>query len=137
MAGDIDPTGGRKNALDAFLESKVQEGFARTALWRRCFPLAAEHSVAVPTSLTARIDALTSDVKSLRDWFIVHPHGPRGHLIRRIANVEDNGEVRLKIKWASDADVEPVFSTDLSALDAAMRDYVREVVALIEMRPLG
>ncbi len=27
MAGDIDPTGGRKNALDAFLESKVQEGF--------------------------------------------------------------------------------------------------------------
>ena len=27
MAGDIDPTGGRKNALDAFLDSKLQEGF--------------------------------------------------------------------------------------------------------------
>ena len=28
MAGAIDPTGGRKSALDAFLEKKVQEGFA-------------------------------------------------------------------------------------------------------------
>jgi hypothetical protein len=27
VAGEIDPTGGRKNALDAFLESKLQEGF--------------------------------------------------------------------------------------------------------------
>ena len=27
MAGEIDPTGGRKDALDAFLESKLQEGF--------------------------------------------------------------------------------------------------------------
>ena len=27
VAGQIDPTGGRKNALDAFLESKLQEGF--------------------------------------------------------------------------------------------------------------
>jgi hypothetical protein len=27
LAGEIDPTGGRKNALDAFLESKLQEGF--------------------------------------------------------------------------------------------------------------
>jgi len=27
MAGAIDPTGGRKDALDAFLETKVQEGF--------------------------------------------------------------------------------------------------------------
>lgn len=28
MAGEIDPTGGRKDALDAFLETKLQEGFA-------------------------------------------------------------------------------------------------------------
>jgi hypothetical protein len=27
MAGQIDPTGGRKDALDAFLETKLQEGF--------------------------------------------------------------------------------------------------------------
>jgi hypothetical protein len=27
MAGAIDPTGGRKDALDAFLEMKLQEGF--------------------------------------------------------------------------------------------------------------
>jgi hypothetical protein len=27
VAGEIDPTGGRKDALDAFLESKLQEGF--------------------------------------------------------------------------------------------------------------
>jgi hypothetical protein len=27
VAGEIDPTGGRKNALDAFLETKLQEGF--------------------------------------------------------------------------------------------------------------
>jgi hypothetical protein len=27
MAGEIDPTGGRKDALDAFLESKLDEGF--------------------------------------------------------------------------------------------------------------
>jgi hypothetical protein len=27
VAGEIDPTGGRKNALDAFLESKLEEGF--------------------------------------------------------------------------------------------------------------
>lgn len=27
MAGEIDPTGGRKDALDAFLETKLQEGF--------------------------------------------------------------------------------------------------------------
>jgi hypothetical protein len=27
VAGEIDPTGGRKNALDAFLEAKLQEGF--------------------------------------------------------------------------------------------------------------
>ena len=27
MAGDIDPTGVRKDALDAFLETRVQEGF--------------------------------------------------------------------------------------------------------------
>ena len=27
MAGEIDPTGGRKNALDAFLEAKVKQGF--------------------------------------------------------------------------------------------------------------
>ena len=27
MAGEIDPTGFRKRALDAFLETKVQEGF--------------------------------------------------------------------------------------------------------------
>jgi hypothetical protein len=27
VAGEIDPTGGRKTALDAFLESKLEEGF--------------------------------------------------------------------------------------------------------------
>ena len=27
MAGDIDPTGARKDALDAFLETRVREGF--------------------------------------------------------------------------------------------------------------
>ena len=27
VAGAIDPTGGRKDALDAFLEAKLQEGF--------------------------------------------------------------------------------------------------------------
>ena len=27
VAGEIDPTGGRKSALDAFLESKLKEGF--------------------------------------------------------------------------------------------------------------
>jgi hypothetical protein len=27
MAGAIDPTGGRKEALDAFLEAKLREGF--------------------------------------------------------------------------------------------------------------
>ena len=27
VAGAIDPTGGRKDALDAFLETKLQEGF--------------------------------------------------------------------------------------------------------------
>jgi hypothetical protein len=27
VAGEIDPTGGRKDALDAFLEAKLQEGF--------------------------------------------------------------------------------------------------------------
>ena len=27
MAGGIDPTGGRKDALEAFLDAKVQEGF--------------------------------------------------------------------------------------------------------------
>ena len=27
MAGEIDPTGGRKRALDAFLETRLQEGF--------------------------------------------------------------------------------------------------------------
>jgi hypothetical protein len=27
VAGEIDPTGGRKHALDAFLEFKLQEGF--------------------------------------------------------------------------------------------------------------
>ena len=27
MAGAIDPTGGRKDALDAFLKTKLQEGF--------------------------------------------------------------------------------------------------------------
>lgn len=107
--------------------------------------LAAEHSVVVPTSLTERIDALTRDVKNLRDRFIVHPHGPRGHLIRRVARVEDSGEVRLRIKWAPptredfDAGLEGavVSSADFSSLDAAVRDYVREVVALIETgRPL-
>jgi hypothetical protein len=28
VAGEIDPTGRRKDALDAFLETKLQEGFA-------------------------------------------------------------------------------------------------------------
>jgi hypothetical protein len=27
LAGEIDPTGGRKKALEAFLETKLQEGF--------------------------------------------------------------------------------------------------------------
>ena len=27
MAGDVDPTGGRKDALDVFLEAKLREGF--------------------------------------------------------------------------------------------------------------
>jgi hypothetical protein len=27
VAGEIDPTGGRKDALDAFLETRLQEGF--------------------------------------------------------------------------------------------------------------
>jgi hypothetical protein len=27
VAGEIDPTGGRKDALDAFLETKLREGF--------------------------------------------------------------------------------------------------------------
>ncbi len=27
MAGEIDPTGGRKDALDAFLEARLNEGF--------------------------------------------------------------------------------------------------------------
>ncbi len=27
MAGEIDPTGGRKDALDAFVESKLKQGF--------------------------------------------------------------------------------------------------------------
>jgi hypothetical protein len=27
LAGEIDPTGRRRNALDAFLESKLKEGF--------------------------------------------------------------------------------------------------------------
>ena len=27
MAGEIDPTGGRKDALDAFVEAKVKQGF--------------------------------------------------------------------------------------------------------------
>jgi hypothetical protein len=27
MAGEIDPTGGRKHALDAFLETKLREGY--------------------------------------------------------------------------------------------------------------
>jgi len=44
-----------------------------------------------------------------------------------------------EIKWASrtDADgtVGRVFSEDISALDASLTDYIREVVALIEARP--
>jgi hypothetical protein len=28
MTGEIDPTGGRKDALDAFLETKLEQGFA-------------------------------------------------------------------------------------------------------------
>jgi hypothetical protein len=58
VAGEIDPTGARKNALDAFLESKLQEGFeiethtdthaivvAKESVWSRFRPRGANRYV--------------------------------------------------------------------------------------------
>ena len=101
--------------------------------------VAEDHGVVVPDHLMAHIGELTNDVKVIRDRFIVHPSGPYGHLIRRIASVEPDGVVRLKIKWASrtaegETGLEPVTSADFAELDTSIKRYVREVVALIERR---
>lgn len=96
----------------------------------------AEHGHQTPSSLLRRIQDLTRDVKDIRDRHIVHPSGPRGHLIRRIAALDDSGEVRLKIKWAARDDdpdeVDPVLSEDFARIDDAVRSYVREVVSFIQ-----
>lgn len=100
--------------------------------------IAAEHGVTVPAGFLASVDRLTQDVKGIRDRFVVHPSGPRGHLIRRVPEVGQDGVVRLKIKWASvvpDGDeAEPVVitSVDFTDLDTAIRGYVRDAVALID-----
>jgi hypothetical protein len=94
----------------------------------------AEHGCDVPSSLMGRIKELTRDVKDVRDKHIVHPSGPRGHLIRRIAVLDDDtSEARMKIKWASqdDEEVPPMLSEDFAKIDAGVRDYVREVVAFV------
>jgi hypothetical protein len=97
----------------------------------------AEHGRQTPPSLLQRIQDMTRDVKDIRDRHIVHPSGPRGHLIRRIAVLDDDsGEVRLKIKWATrdedDNEVALVFSEDFTTIDDAAREYVCEVVSFIQ-----
>ena len=69
MAGDIDPTGGRKNALDAFLESKIQEGFE------------------VETHTDTH--AIVVEQKSLRSRF------RGGGANRYVVSVDENGEVTM------------------------------------------
>ena len=69
MAGDIDPTGGRKNALDAFLESKVQEGYE------------------VETHTDTH--AIVVEQKSFRSRF--RPRGAN----RYVVSVDENGEVTM------------------------------------------
>jgi hypothetical protein len=69
MARDIDPTGGRKNALDAFLESKVREGFE------------------VETHTDTH--AIVVERKSFRNRFRA------GGANRYVVSVDENGEVTM------------------------------------------
>jgi hypothetical protein len=54
--------------------------------------IAGQHGVVVPATLLERIEGLSRDVKHIRDKFIVHPSGPNGHLIRRVASVEQGNK---------------------------------------------
>ena len=69
MAGEIDPTGRRKDALDAFLETKVQEGFA------------------IETHTDTH--AIVVEKKSFRSRF--SEHGAN----RFVVSVDENGEVTM------------------------------------------
>jgi hypothetical protein len=72
VAGEIDPTGGRKNALDTFLETKIQEGFeieTRTDT----------HAIVVERG---QLKSLLSRVRG---------HGAN----RYVVSVDENGEVTM------------------------------------------
>ena len=69
MAGAIDPTGRRKDALEAFLETKLQEGFA------------------IETHTDTH--AIVVEKKSFRSRF--SEHGAN----RYVVSVDENGEVTM------------------------------------------
>ena len=73
VAGAIDPTGGRKDALDAFLEAKLQEGFE------------------IETHTDTHAIVVKSDQ---RKWFLSRF---RGHSAanRYVVSVDEHGEVTM------------------------------------------
>jgi hypothetical protein len=73
MAGAIDPTGGRKDALDAFLEAKLREGF----------------EIETHTD-THAIVAERGQRKSFLTWF-----RGRGAAKRYVVSVDEHGEVTM------------------------------------------
>ena len=73
MAGAIDPTGKRKDALDAFLETKLQEGYE------------------IETHTDTHAIVVERDQrKSLLDRF-----RPRGVANRYVISVDEHGEVTM------------------------------------------
>jgi hypothetical protein len=73
VAGEIDRTGGRKNALDAFLERKLQEGFEIETHTDT-------HAIVVERR------GLKAFLKSLRK---------RGAANRYVVSVDEHGEVTM------------------------------------------
>jgi outer membrane protein OmpA-like peptidoglycan-associated protein len=68
LAGEIDPTGRRRNALDAFLESKLKEGFEIETHTDT-------HAIVEKKSVLSRVRAR--------------------HAIRYVVSVDENGEVTM------------------------------------------